>query len=62
MAPNTPTTLPNDWLAELRSAPGDQQLDPGEQIRLSWLPLDAAIARDEHAPLCRGPSRAILLA
>lgn len=38
----------------LRATPGGQQLDPGEEIRLSWLPLDEAIARCRSSAIADG--------
>jgi ADP-ribose pyrophosphatase len=61
-SPGYTTEIIHLYLASaLRAAPGGQQLDPGEQIRLSWLPLDAAIARCRSGALADGKTLLSLL-
>lgn len=38
----------------LREAAGGQQLDPGEEVRVVWLPLDEAIARCQRGEIADG--------
>ena len=54
-SPGYTTEIIHLYLATgLREADGGQQLDPGEQIRASWLPLDEAIARCRSGEITDG--------